>query len=182
MLCRSVNIKCSVCVSVKTRPRCNPFSNSMNTTAAWEKEWAAEWQHSQAPPSALLVVFLHRKKIKYLLLRVLYNLRHGPQMEMSFLLNLVHSHRCVSACVFFIKGVRIAHPHHRRRAAGHGDRTVLWCVGTDQRPGCHPVLLSTEHLLQKGKLPLTLPAACVTPPVRPEVLKCWAHLTSRGFL
>lgn len=28
------NIKCSVCVSVKTRPRCNPFSNSMNTTAA----------------------------------------------------------------------------------------------------------------------------------------------------
>lgn len=49
-----------------------------------------------------------------------------------------------------VEGVHIAHPHHRRRAAGHGDRTVLRRVGTDQRAGRHPLLLSAEHLLQKG--------------------------------
>lgn len=120
-------------------------------------------------------------------------------MEMSFLLNLVHSHRCVCTCVFFIKGVRVAHPHHWRRAAGHGDRTVLWCVGTDQRPGCHPVLLSAEHLLQEGNSLSRFPRhASHHPCVQKcltighaqsahfhkgsgEVLKCWAHLTSQGF-
>ena len=54
-----------------------------------------------------------------------------------------------SVCV--VVGVRVAHPHHRRSAAGHRHWAVLWCFRTHQRFGCHALLLSAEHLLQKGK-------------------------------
>ncbi len=55
-----------------------------------------------------------------------------------------------AVCLCVVVGVHIAHSHHWRSPAGHGDRAVLRCLRTNQRSGCHALLLSAEHLLQKG--------------------------------
>lgn len=53
---------------------------------------------------------------------------------------------------FLVLGVRVPHPHHRRRAAGHSHRAVLQCFRAGQCSGCHTLLLSAKHFLQKGKI------------------------------
>lgn len=72
----------------------------------------------------------------------------------------------VSECVFtifrlqlhaafphvLVVGVRVPHPHHRRRAAGHSHRALLQCFRAGQCSGCHALLLSAEHFLQKGEI------------------------------
>lgn len=55
-------------------------------------------------------------------------------------------------CVVPVLGVRITHPHYRRGAAGHGHRALLQCFGAGQCSGCHALLLSAEHFLQKGEI------------------------------
>lgn len=67
---------------------------------------------------------------------------------MLFVLSSADSAFCL--CVVLLVGVHITHSHHWRSPAGHGDWAVLRCFRTNQRSGCHALLLSAEHLLQEG--------------------------------
>lgn len=51
-----------------------------------------------------------------------------------------------------VSGVRVTHPHHRRSAAGHSHRALLQRFRAGQCSGCHTLLLSAEHFLQKGEI------------------------------